>query len=103
MILIEGSGRAADALVSLLKATTPSESEVKDLCERAGKAKLTRRPELFRIVPLRAGAVGLRDAILAAIGPATSRRFSKPDDAHVLCISIRVRAELDYSALPSYC
>jgi hypothetical protein len=68
MILIEGSGRAADALVSLLKKTTPSDSEVRGLRERAEKAALTRRPELFLIVPLQSGATGLEDAIVAAIG-----------------------------------
>jgi len=68
MILIEGSGRAADAIVSLLKATKPSEAEVATLRERAGKAGLTRRPELFQMVALQAGATSLRDAITAAIG-----------------------------------
>ena len=66
MILIEGSGRAADALVSILKQTTSSDPEVVSLRERAEKAALTRRPELFQIVPLQAGADGLRDAINAA-------------------------------------
>jgi hypothetical protein len=68
MILIQGSGRAADALVSLLKQTTPSDAEVKALRDRAEQAMLMRRPELFQIVALQAGARGLRDAIVAAIG-----------------------------------
>jgi hypothetical protein len=68
MILIQGSGRAADALVSLLKQTTPSDAEVKALRDRAEQATLMRRPELFQIVALQAGARGLRDAIVAAIG-----------------------------------
>ena len=67
MILIEGSGRAADALVSLLKKTTPSDSEVRALRDRAEKATLTRRPELFQVLPLQTGAPGLRDAIVAVI------------------------------------
>jgi hypothetical protein len=71
MILIEGSGRAADALVSLLKGTKASDDEVQNLRERAEKAGLTRRPELFQVVPLQAGPTGLRDAILAAF------RFTK--------------------------
>ena len=70
MILVEGSGRAADALVSLLKRTTPSDAEVKALRDRAETAMLMRRPELFQIVALQAGAPGLRDAIVAAIGGA---------------------------------
>jgi SLOG in TRPM, prokaryote len=69
MILIEGSGRAADALVSLLRDTRPSDADVTNLRERAEKDGLTRRPELFHIVPLRAGAAGLQDALTAALGP----------------------------------
>ena len=67
MILIENSGRAADALVSLVKGTKPADAEVQSLRERAEKAKLTRRPELFQVVALQAGTAGLRDAILSAI------------------------------------
>ena len=67
MILIEGSGRAADALVSLLQGTTPSDAEVANLRERAEKARLTRRPELFEVVAMQAGAEGLRDATIAAL------------------------------------
>ncbi len=68
MILIEGSGRAADALVSLLKGTTPADAEGMSLRERAEKAALARRPELFQIVALRDGAVGLQQAINTALG-----------------------------------
>jgi hypothetical protein len=67
MILIEGSGRAADSLVSLVKKTTPADAEVKALRDRAEKATLMRRPELFQVLALQAGASGLRDAIVAAI------------------------------------
>lgn len=68
VILIEGSGRAADALVSLLQKTQVSDPEVVSLRDRAEKAMLTRRPELFKIVSLQAGAPSLRDAITAVIG-----------------------------------
>ncbi len=68
IILIEGSGRAADALVSLLRKTQVSDAEIVNLRERAEKVGLTRRPELFRIVPMQAGAPGLHDAIAAVIG-----------------------------------
>jgi hypothetical protein len=68
IILIEGSGRAADALVSLLRKTQVSDADVVSLRERAQKAALTRRPALFEIVPLQAGATGLRDAITRALG-----------------------------------
>ena len=67
MILVDGSGRATDALVSLLKKTRPTDSEVIELRARAEKANLTRRPDLFRIVPLQAGAPGLSRAIGEAL------------------------------------
>jgi hypothetical protein len=67
MILIEGSGRAADALVSLLQKTKVSDPEVLSLRERAERATLTRQPELFQTVRLQTGAPGLRDAIMAAL------------------------------------
>ena len=67
MILIEGSGRAADALVSLLQKTQVSDAEIVSLRERAEKAALTRRPELFPDSVAAGGAPGLRDAIPAVI------------------------------------
>lgn len=67
MVVVEGSGRAADALISLLRGARPADSEVADLRERAEKAGLTRRPELFRIVSLESGAAGLRQAIADAL------------------------------------
>lgn len=68
LILIEGSGRSADALVSLLRKVPVSDPEVISLRERAEKAALTQRPELFQIVEMRGGPASLRDAITAVIG-----------------------------------
>ena len=70
MILIEGSGRAADALISLVRKTPVSDREIVNLRERAEKAALARRPELFQIVPLQSGSAGLRDAIVGALAQA---------------------------------
>lgn len=67
MILIKGAGRAGDALVSLLEATKPSDTEVMNLRDRAEKAALTRNPELFQVVALLTGAEGLRDALISAL------------------------------------
>ena len=67
MILIEGSGRAADALVSLLRNETPRDEDVLAQRARARTMALTGRPELFEIVPLDAGPDGLRDALLSAL------------------------------------
>jgi hypothetical protein len=67
MILVKGSGRAADALVSLLEKTQVSDPEIVTLRETAQKAMLTRRPQLFQVVALRDGPERLRDAVAAAI------------------------------------
>jgi hypothetical protein len=69
MIVIEGSGRAADALASLINKTAAPAGQVADLRARAEAAGLGRRPELYRFVPLSAGADGLRDALLQALTP----------------------------------
>ena len=68
MLLIEGSGRAADALVSLIRGTTPQDGEVADLRARAEKAGLARRSNLFTVVRLETGPAGLRDALSRALG-----------------------------------
>ena len=59
---------AGTALVSLVHQTKVTDHEVVSLRDQAEKAALTRRPELFRVVPLQGGASSLRDAIAAAIG-----------------------------------
>lgn len=64
MILIEGSGRAADALVALLRGTSRADEGVDRLRTAAEARRLGRRPDLYCVVPLSAGAAGLRDAIL---------------------------------------
>jgi hypothetical protein len=69
IILITGSGRAADALVSLLRNTQVTEPEVVRLKAQAEKAGLTRRPALFTMVSLQDGPAALRDAINAALAP----------------------------------
>lgn len=69
IIVIEGSGRLADALVSLIRRTTPADDEITSLKSRAEKAGVLRRPELFQIVPLTGGAAALRDAVSTALGP----------------------------------
>ena len=70
MVLIEGSGRAADALISLLRKTEPTDPEIANLRTRAATANLARRPELFQMVARQGGAPALRDAILATFATA---------------------------------
>lgn len=67
MILIEGSGRAADALVSLIRHGAATSPDIGELRARAASLGLGARPELFTIVPLSAGAAGLREALVAAL------------------------------------
>jgi hypothetical protein len=73
MILIEGSGRAADAMVTLVRGTIAADGEVRLLQAGARAARLHRRPDLFRIVPIEAGAAGLLAALRAALGPVLPR------------------------------
>jgi hypothetical protein len=69
MILLQGSGRAADALVSLVNGKPTSDPDAVDLMARAKKEGLTSRADLYQVVPLQAGPTGLRDALAAALGP----------------------------------
>lgn len=73
MILIEGSGRAADAIIALLRGSTPADADVDALRERARQARLTRRPDLFSVVPVAAGAAGLLEALRTTLGPVLPR------------------------------
>jgi hypothetical protein len=73
MIVIEGSGRAADALIALLRDTAPADAEVQTLRDKARLARLTRRPDLFRVVPITAGAAGLLEALRETLGPVLPR------------------------------
>jgi len=67
ILLVAGSGRAADALASLLEGRDVA-ADLTSLQASANEARLTRRPELFQIVELESGASGLRDAIASLIG-----------------------------------
>lgn len=67
MILIEGSGRAADALVSSIRNAAPATDEIRDLRDRAEAAGVTERPDLFRVVSLGDGAAGLHAELVRAL------------------------------------
>jgi hypothetical protein len=76
MILLAGSGRAADGLVSLLKGQPAADPDSVDLAARAKKEGLTDRADLYQVLPLSAGPTGLRDALAAALHltPASPRQ-----------------------------
>jgi hypothetical protein len=68
VIAVDGSGRAADAIACLVTGTTPASGDVAELYRHAQSLGLPGRPELVRVLPMTAGARGLRDAIADAIG-----------------------------------
>ena len=74
MILIEGSGRATDALITLVRGTTPADGDVALMQNTAREQKLNRRPELFRVVSIWTGAPGLLEALRAELGPAPASK-----------------------------
>jgi hypothetical protein len=49
MVVIAGSGRAADALVSSIAGRSPADAEIADLRSKADNAQLTRRPALLHV------------------------------------------------------
>jgi SLOG in TRPM, prokaryote len=68
MIVIDGSGRAADAVACLVKGTAPA-SSVADLYQHAQSLSLPGRRDLFHVLPVSAGASGLFAAIVEVLGP----------------------------------
>ncbi len=73
VVLLEGSGGAVDALITLLRGTTPADGAGQILQDRARQARLARRPDLFSMVPVSSGAAGLLGALRAALGPVLPR------------------------------
>jgi hypothetical protein len=69
MIVVAGSGRAADALVSLLRGTASDNPEVAQLSQAAQAAGLMSRPELYDVFPAADGAVALADRIARHLSP----------------------------------
>ena len=63
MIVIEGSGRAADALVSALRGSVPADPRLAAQYQQIVARKLVAQPDLYLVVPLSSGAVGLRAAL----------------------------------------
>jgi SLOG in TRPM, prokaryote len=68
--VLDGSGRAADAIARLVKGEALAD-EVAELGVRAQAMGVFARPTLFRVLPLSAGADGLRHAIVEIIGRPT--------------------------------
>jgi hypothetical protein len=71
LIVVDGSGRAADAVACLVKGVAPSAS-VADLYQHAQSLSLPGRRDSFHLLPISAGAGGLHDAIAGILGPASA-------------------------------
>ena len=63
IILVAGSGRAADAVVSLLRGTAGATDEIARLRAAAQSEGLVSRPELFQVFAAKEGAAALADLI----------------------------------------
>lgn len=72
MLLIEGSGRAADALVSLVRGDAPADPEVAKLRARARAHRLDARPDLFRLFDVTRSPRELADTIAQELAKRTS-------------------------------
>lgn len=68
VVVLEGTGRAADALASLLRGGEPRPGDDPDLAPQLQMLDLVRHPEMFTIVPISAGAAGLADALVKCLG-----------------------------------
>lgn len=69
IIVLAGTGRAADALVRLLRSGKPRAGDDPDLAPQLQMLDLARHPEMFTIVPISAGAAGLADALVTHLRP----------------------------------
>ncbi len=68
MIVIAGSGRAADAIVAALEGKEPDSEEVSRHRDRVASLAVRERTDRFRIFPLGEGPEALADAVLEEIG-----------------------------------
>lgn len=68
VVVVEGSGRAADAIASLVSGSAPKDDEIAELAGHLEAIGGLTRPDLFRLMSMTEGAEGLRRALLAALG-----------------------------------
>lgn len=72
VVLLEGTGRAADALAGLLRGGKPPPGDDPGLAPQLQTLDLGRHAGLFTIVPISAGAAGLADALLTCLRRSSS-------------------------------
>ena len=63
MIVIKGSGRGADAIVSIIEGTEPTDTEVLKRKKKAVKIGVHENMELFEVFHIERGSVALADQI----------------------------------------
>lgn len=63
MLVLSGSGRAADAVISLIAGTTPRDADVVELRRTAERIGLPSRPDLYTTLDVGAGAAALADTL----------------------------------------
>ena len=69
MIVIAGSGRAADAIIAVLRNRMPRDPETRRLRQAAAKLPLRRHRDLIEIFPLRRGARRLAQLVAERLSP----------------------------------
>jgi hypothetical protein len=69
LLVIAGSGRAADAVISLLRNTSPDDAELKSLKDEAQRLGLPGKPTLFHIVDLQAPPDTLPKLLVSLLNP----------------------------------
>lgn len=74
MVLIAGSGRLADALVSALKGTIPADGDVQRRREQVEARDLIRRRDLYRVVDIAGGRGALAEMLEKLITSDDQRR-----------------------------
>ena len=67
VIVIAGSGRAADAIASLLEGGAPVDQEVVRFREKAGEVGVLENRRLFTVLPLEKGAPALADLLFSKL------------------------------------
>jgi hypothetical protein len=73
MIVVADSGRAADALISVLRGTEPADDEIRELSEAARSADLFSRRELYKVFTAADGAAALADTVARHLTPRRPR------------------------------
>ncbi len=73
IVLVAGSGRAADAVIAVLRDVAPADDEARDLMRRARALGLGSVPGLYRVFELPDGPQALADTLAGILAPGGRR------------------------------